>query len=249
MSVNYDYGDIDATIGIRDLFFRIENEAELMAKLAEIKTENDGHFFSVTAKKHFDILYNKSKEIIADKYNEDEQAAANMKAADYLERMSSSGLLSFEEKSEKAASIRLSAKKYTAEDITESDVEKFLCCGVPFDSKGNMFKFSKSTLEKHFNNKRMSRQHINDVLKRKKDVDRFDLITLSFFIFAMENENENNKVRYIKFTDFINNILNECYMGEIYITNPYESFLLMCILSDCPMGVYSDILEKSFEEE
>ena len=37
-------------------------------------------------------------------------------------------------------------------------------------------------------------------------------------------------------------------MGEIYLANPYETFLLMCMLSDYPMGTYSDVLELSYRQ-
>ena len=244
-----EYTNFEATIGIRSLFMKVNTEDELMAKLAEIKTENDGSYFSGTAKAYFDDFYNKVRTIIAEKYNDDEEALANGKAAEYLDVISNSEKLSFEEKNARAKKIRESGKKYTFEDITEADVEKFLCCGVPFDGKGNLLKFSNSTLAKHFKNKRMSRKHIKDILTSKTDVDRFDLITLNFFIYAMDESIDNNKKRYIAFVDDTNEMLEECYMGEIYVTNPYECFLMMCILSDWPMGAYSDVLELSFSEE
>lgn len=249
MPYNRGYLNSDATIGVRDLFMRIDSEDELMAKLAEIKTENSGHLFSVTAGRYFNILYDKAREIIAENYSEDAQAEAGSKASAYLEKSENSTLLSIEEKNLRAAKIRAGAKTYTIDDITEADVEKFLCCGVPFDSKGNLFKFSKSSLAKHFSNKRMSRQHLHDVLSKKSDVDRFDLITLNFFIHAMNDENDDGKVRLLDFINDTNIILNECCMGDMYIANPYECFLQMCMLSDWPMGVYSDVLEKSFEND
>ena len=93
----------------------------------------------------------------------------------------------------------------------------------------------------------MSRKHLNDINNNKVDVDRFDIITLSFFVFAMDEEISNQK-RYFNFVTETNKILGECNMGKLYIANPYESFLLMCILSDYPMGAYSDVLELSFDE-
>ena len=48
--------------------------------------------------------------------------------------------------------------------------------------------------------------------------------------------------------DEIQDILLRCGMGEIYIVNPYECFLLMCLLTDCPLAVFSEIWEKSYEE-
>lgn len=247
------YGDgflsSDATIGIRDLIMKVDTEEELFQKLAEIKTENNGQFYSVTAKKHFDRLYSEVRSIIAEKYNEDAMAEARRDASAYLEKIENSVSLSFEEKNVRAEKIRNSYKTVTADDITEADVEKFLCCGVPFDGMGNLFKFSSSTLAKHFSSKRMSRQHIHGILAGKIGVDRFDLITMNFFVFAMNDEYENNKTRFMKFVDDTNDMLDECYFGELYVTNPYESFVQMCILSDYPMGAYSDVLEKSYEKE
>jgi hypothetical protein len=36
-------------------------------------------------------------------------------------------------------------------------------------------------------------------------------------------------------------------MGELYLANPYECFLLMCIVSDAPFPTYSEVLAQSFE--
>ena len=47
---------------------------------------------------------------------------------------------------------------------------------------------------------------------------------------------------------FSQKILARCGMGEIYIVNPYECFILMCLLTDCPLAVFSEIWEKSYEE-
>ena len=236
----------DLTIGVRDMFASVHNEEELISRLSLIKADNNGRFFSVTAKKNFDILYEKTKEIIAKCYSDDAQQQAWRDSVEYRDRVDNSTLLTIEEKNNRAAVIRNSAKTITPDDITESDVEKYLCCGVPFDKKGNLIKFNRSIFAKHFSSKRMSRQHINELLKNKVDIDRFDLITLCFFVHAMDDETDNNKRRYINIVNDVNRILVECNMGELYIANPYECFLLMCILSDCPMGTYADVLEKSF---
>ena len=237
----------DATIGIRDLFFHADTEDELLRHLAEIKAENAGQLFSVTATRYFFQLYEKTKEIIARKYTEDAQAEADRKAKHYLEKMDNSSMLTFDEKYKQAEKIRNAFKVYTANEVNEADVEKFLCCGVPYDGKGNLLKFSKSTLAKHFSSKRMSRQHIYDIMMKRIGVDRFDLITLNFFIFAMDETTKNNNTRFFNFVEDTNRILDDCCLGRLYIANPYECFLQMCMLSDWPMGAYADVLEKSFE--
>lgn len=238
----------DATVGIRDLFYSIETEGGLMKRLAEIKFENNGKLFSVSAKRSFDALYEKVRNIIATEYNREEKDKAKRVAGEYLESQGESMAFSYEVKREKYNRILSGAKIYSADDISEADVEKYLCCGIPFDGKGNLLKFSKSTLYGHLSNKRMSRQHIHEILSEKTEVDRFDLITLCFFVHAMSESVQNSKTRYIEFVDDINSILVNCCMGELYVANPYECFLLMCTLSEWPMGAYSDVFEMSYEE-
>ena len=113
---------------------------------------------------------------------------------------------------------------------------------------GNLKKMSASILARHFSQKRFSRQRITNILSHKLPVERFDLITLEFFIVSQEMEDDDPFNRYKHFLDEIQSILLRCGMGEIYIVNPYECFLLMCLLTDCPLAVFSEIWEKSYEE-
>lgn len=139
-------------------------------------------------------------------------------------------------------------RKWSASDISASDVEKVICSGIPINGMGNLKKMSASILAKHFSQKRFSRQRITSILKHKLPVERFDLITLEFFIISQEQADEDPFVRYKNFLDEIQGILQKCGMGELYIVNPYECFLLMCLLTDCPLAVFADIWEKSYEE-
>ena len=54
------------------------------------------------------------------------------------------------------------------------------------------------------------------------------------------------KTRFLEFVDDTNTILNECSMGEILTSNPYECFIMMCMLSEDPLGTYADVLEMSY---
>lgn len=139
-------------------------------------------------------------------------------------------------------------KVWTASDISASDVEKVICSGIPVNKMGNLKKMSASILAKHFSQKRFSRQRITSILNHKLPVERFDLITLEFFIVSQEMEDDDPYQRYRHFLDEIQEILKKCGMGEIYIVNPYECFLLMCLLTDCPLAVFADIWEMSYEE-
>lgn len=139
-------------------------------------------------------------------------------------------------------------KIWTAEEITPADIEKVICSGIPINDMGNLKKMSASILAKHFSQKRFSRQRITSLLNHKIPVERFDLITLEFFIVSQELQDEDPYNRYHQFLVEIQEILQKCGMSEIYIVNPYECFLLMCLLTDCPLAVFADIWEMSYEE-
>jgi len=137
----------------------------------------------------------------------------------------------------------------TKEDISESDVEHILCSAVPTDRHGNLTPSRASLLNEQFAGRRFNRQHMNKVLSGGAEIDRFDLITLNFFVYSLEPERyANAKQRYSAFIRSMNEILDRCRMGRLYVTNPYECFVLMCILSDDPLGTYADVWELSYEK-
>ena len=133
------------------------------------------------------------------------------------------------------------------EDISPGDVEKVVFNGIPVDQMGNLKKMSASILSRHFAQKRLSRQRIAQILKEKSPVERYDLITLEFFILSQQMEEAKPKERYEHFLQEIQQILAECSMGNIYLVNPYECFVLMWLLTDCPLAVFSEIWEMSYE--
>ena len=71
---------------------------------------------------------------------------------------------------------------------------------------------------------------------------------MNFFLFSQHEEvsGEERCREYIKNT---NAILKGCGMLEIYPVNPYETYILICLLSECPLAIYSDIWELSYQEE
>lgn len=134
------------------------------------------------------------------------------------------------------------------ENISPADVEKVLCSGIPTTSSGNMMKMSASILSRQFDQKRMTRQRITGILNGSIRVERFDLVTLLFLRYAEEVEPEWPAERYMRFIDEINEILRRCGMMDIYPVNPYESFILMCLLTDYPLATYSEVWEQSYEQ-
>jgi len=232
------------TTFVKDSFFDIGSDDELIQRLSELKP----HARSVSVTETFNRLYETCKEIIAEMFNADEDERFAERVAVYIDRISRTDRLSDEEKIKRINKFKTSRSLLLAKDITESDVEMVLCCGMPKDRYGNMLNFSKSNLSKHFYNKRMSSQHLYELLAGKQIPDRFDLITLNFFIFSQDETLQNPKIRYMKFLDETDAVLTDCSMSGLYIANPYECFVMMCLLAECPLAVYSDVLELSFEE-
>ena len=134
------------------------------------------------------------------------------------------------------------------EEIGPAEIEKQLCSGIPVTEKGNLIKMSGSLLSKQFKNKRMTRQRIHSILNKKHSIERFDLITLLFLVYAIDVEPDWPVERSLQYIDEIDSILNNCGMMGIYPVNPYEAFILMCLITDYPLTSYSDVLEKSYEE-
>lgn len=196
----------------------LQDEQSVLRYIAGIRKKGSVNLLQDTTRKHFNNLYKTSKDIITAIYNQDEM-----------------------DKPEKER------REWTAEDISPADLEKMLCSGIPMTDSGNLVKANKSLLSKHFQNYRFSRQHVDGLLKGPSQPDRYDLITLCFFIHAQKEELTGEQ-RLSGYLSEINPILTSCGMSEIHPANPYEAFILICILSDCPLAVYGDIWELSYEQ-
>ncbi len=127
-------------------------------------------------------------------------------------------------------------------------IEAVLCSGTPMESSNNLIPVTRSTLSRQFDRKRMSRQRISRLLRRQLEVERFDIISLLFLVYAVTVEPDWPTERYMEFIDEVNDILKRCGMMGIYPVNPYESFVLMCLLTEEPLSVYNDVWEMSYED-
>ena len=143
----------------------------------------------------------------------------------------------------------ISAHRWTPEEITPADIEQMLQTGVPVDRHGNLVPMKVSTLNRQFRGRRLTRQRLHELLAGETQITRYDLITISFYVYALQASSEEAKLQYYRqFMDQTNGILLRCGFGPLYAPNPYESFLLMCILSEDPLGTYTDVMELSYEE-
>ena len=202
---------------------------------------------SLTARQCFDELYDEARDLIAKMYNAYEAEEYENTVQEYIHKLSYNDRLYDSEKQKRIEQFRSKRKVFCREDITESDIEHVICAAIPTDRHGNLTPSKASKLNDQFAGKRFSRQRIGDILSGNAEVTRFDLITLNFFVFSQKlDEYPDSKVRYLKFHESMSAILEKCFLGKLYIQNPYECFVLMCILSDEPLGTYADVWELSY---
>ena len=193
-----------------------ENEAQLMRCLSLAKSGEAKNLHLEKQRSVFLDLFARCRRVVAEIYNRDE-----------------------EEKPEK------SRRRWREEDITAADLEQMLCSGIPLTASGNLAKASLSRLCHRFDSFRPSRQHLEGILRGQLQPDRYDLLTLSFFLHAQEDIPGKDRLnRYLEET---NALLASCRMGGVYPAHAYEAFLLVCVVSDCPLAVYSEIWEMSYE--
>lgn len=133
-----------------------------------------------------------------------------------------------------------------------SEIERVLYSGIPKNRNKNLATVNWSILKPQFGKMRLSRQRLGRLLSRQSDVGRFDLLTLLFLDYALEpaalkGQPQEPEKRFSRFIDEANDILRRCDMWEIYPVNPYESFLLMCLLTDDPLCTYNDVWEDAYE--
>lgn len=248
LDMGHFYGE--QTIGVRNSMRSIHDDATLIAHLAKLKATENMSAMSFSARKCFDHLYDDARELIAKMYNEYEDTEYEEAVQEYIHKLSFNDRLFDAEKQKRIEQFRSKKKVFSKEDITESDIEHIICAAIPTDRHGNLTPGKASKLNEQFAGRRFSRQRIGDILSGKTDVTRFELITLNFFVFSQRlDEYPGAKPRYLKFLESTNEILEQCFMGKIYVQNPYECFVLMCILSETPLSTYADVWELSYHLE
>lgn len=226
----------------------IHDDASLLSYVGNLKLSSGKTLRSVTVEDCFERLYEEARSVIAALHNTLESERVETQVSELWDRLSRSDRLSDYEKQLRVDRLRAGKRIYTSEDITESDFEQILCAAVPKDKNGNLTPARASSLNDQFSGYRFSRQHIGELRKGNAEITRFDLLTLKFFLYSQRLDDfPNEKIRFYRFTQDCDSMLAECSMGELYIQNPYECFLLICMLADDPLGTYADVVERSYE--
>lgn len=135
--------------------------------------------------------------------------------------------------------------------VTPRDIEEMLCATIPRDHHGNLIPEMGSEVRAWMAGKRFSRQHLHLLLHGEAEPSRYDLISLRFLICsgnldAEQGQGQDPRTRYRSFLQDMNHILTDCGFGRMYAADPYESFILMCLLSEDPLTAYSDVVEMSY---
>ncbi len=238
----------ELTVAVRGKVDTLSEDDALIAFASQFKTKDNRPKLSVSTRKCFDGLFAEAKRIVAEIYTRGEEERARIEAAKVEDRLLRDDRVSDSERNERIRRIRAEARIYKPEDITESDLEHIISSAIPVDRHGNLTPSKASALSGRFDGKRFSRQHINDILEGNTEATRFDIITLNFFIMSQSlDQHPNKRERYFSFINSTNRLLEGCGLGELYISNPYECFVLMCLLSEDPLGTYADVWELSYE--
>ena len=131
-------------------------------------------------------------------------------------------------------------------DITAADLEKILSSGTPLTETGNLVSADLSKLAGDITRKRVTRQRISRLESGKASVERDDLLTMLFFEYSQRDDLESG-ARCRAFVEEMNSILRKCSFAELQRNEMFDTFLMMCLKTDCPLTVYGDIFERSYQ--
>ncbi len=129
-------------------------------------------------------------------------------------------------------------------------LERVLNAGVPLGSHGNLVPERAALSSLGFARRRISRQRIHRLLNGVQAPNRYDLLTLYFFLTCCRTQDaENRRAVLDGFISGADEMLAECGFGGIYAADPFDAFLVLCVLSCDPMGTYSDVMEAAYTKE
>jgi len=198
---------------------QLETKKELLEYLSSLKDICGVSRYSRTAKRKFTELYTEARRLVANGHFEGD--------GDIL-----------------------------LENVSAADVERTIFAGVPKTEKNRNLQCERdSSLSDVLYGKRLSRSRIGRILgksegEQETEVSRFDLITLNFFIFSQRlDKYPRSRSLFNAFYEDTNRILSECFMHELIIQNPYENFVLTCMLAEDPLDAFSGVWERSYLEE
>lgn len=242
--------ELDSSVKLDGIVSGMTSERTILTYLAQLKASGKIGTQGTLARELFNRLYHRAQEITAQHLND--MAAVDMEiSTDRLrDELSRDDRFYKYQKDNQIQRVMNGGRKWQAVDIGPGDIENVICSAIPVGENGNYLPMKFSSLYNQFDGRRFNKKHMGDVLAGKADVTRFDLITLNFYVYALGPHLEDKPIkRYQSFIDSTDTYLRSSGMGALYVANPYECFVLMCLLADDPIGTYADVWELSFKAE
>lgn len=164
-------------------------------------------------------------------------------------------------------------------DINNDFLERFILQGVPRETKGqdtqnniaSEFVSHKDSKLKELLDNILKRDKIDKKLQGKAEATRKDLIFLSFIKFTLlvggyeeimdsdefgeeatelsEDHKEGPVQSMLHFREVTDNMLLKNGMGELYLPNKFDNFILLSLCFKEPYEYFSDVIEDSFSTE
>lgn len=207
----------------------IDNDDEMFAYLFSLPIFHGTKRQSLTARREFDRLFDSVQIGLQRRRQKDEVFEAGLFEGQKAEN---------EDESEE----KINKKK---------EIENVLYAFVPRNDAENLMPLDGSSLKDLFYGKRLNRQRITQIQKGASPITRYDLITMSFLDFDLQRDNQPNimKEHYKAFIDSTNSILEKCNMDKMYAANPYECFIMLCMKTESPIEVHSEVWGMSYDGE
>ena len=131
--------------------------------------------------------------------------------------------------------------------VRPRSLERVLSASVPLDAYGNLVPAVRAAVDAGFAQKRFSRQRIHRILAGEQGPSRYDLLTLQFFMSSCRQEKIADRKAALKgFADETDAMLTGLGFGALYPADPFDAFLILCMLTDDPLGSYSDVMEEAY---
>ncbi len=126
-------------------------------------------------------------------------------------------------------------------------VEKVLSAYAPLNPHGNLVSRKDVRVLSDLARLRVSRQHIHRILSDECLPTRYDLLTLHFFQQSnMLRETDNRKTAVFQYTKSADELLADCGFGGMYPVDPFDAFLIFCMLTTDPFAAYTDVMEYAY---
>lgn len=210
----------------------INTEEELMAFLAENKANFKGYSF--TAYNEFKKLYDEA-----------------MSKSTYITRRYETKKVENNEQLAKEILTFIPRATFEKEQDDKKIVTNDFIPVSRGDEGSKSPKIKTTDLPKEITKNLLISDRLDDLLKKKKAVERKDLVFMKFYVFSLYlREKEEYLISdYFIFVDECNDLLIRCGMSRLYAGNRFENLIMLSLAASRPYDMFGDIIESTFFNE